>query len=256
VAAILSNPDRPLFALQDRLARGETVTLVSDKGSPLWSAWALKSASFNSLSPDGYFSLSSNTLGLLELARDLPVERYRLKAKVRQDGGDSLGNVGLFVGLRSSPGLPAANGVCYTVTFNDVFDLQTQFPTIPGNAFHLTHAGFIDVDNGEPFFHKPLWAKPAWFKATGLGFSTWRTVTVDVRPERVEASFNGVSVGPLRHEEQTTRLAKELDELPNRTAATADLARLQLTPRGSLGILAYHGSASFADVVVEPLPDN
>jgi hypothetical protein len=53
---------------------------------------------------DGSFSVHTWRFGLLDLVREVPCRRFRVRAEVRHEKSDRMGEVGLYVARRASDG--------------------------------------------------------------------------------------------------------------------------------------------------------
>jgi serine/threonine-protein kinase len=260
------DPDRPVREIEAQLARKELTPLIGETGGPVWSRLRTGgNESQMSLAGDGAFKISSWSRAILELVRDPQVDHYQVRAEVRHETADDLGEVGLVVGLRA---YPAGDDVLYffvRVVFNDVRDV-TKVPRNPPPGVE------VRVPKGNPVYldprlyaeHKvrPLWDEdirgfaPELFQAAGLGGGPWRPLTLDVTPEGVHGTWGEkhevIGTLPTPELEKNTRQA--LKSMQGRKAQGASLQGItpEFSPRGGVGILIYRGSASFRNVVIEP----
>jgi hypothetical protein len=84
---------------------------------------------------------------------------------------------------------------------------------------------------------------------------SWRQLEVEVTPEGVEGLWEGRSLGKVlaaQWVDYTERMLSAAPTLSPPAPYPRDL-RPAFNPRGPLGLYVYQSSASFRDVVVEPL---
>jgi serine/threonine-protein kinase len=263
------DPDRPLTALESRLERGESVSLIPSPAGPAWSDLVLgKEAAVltpGQRAPLEEFSFSSVAESYLELARNPRQERYRLRAQVRHWRGIHGGKVGVYF-LRGS--VPVPEGTAhwfYYLAFNDqVSDVENfknnilpnlppgaRPPPIPaGNPVLLGAclfgevAGRLRVDFCPPRHGRLTFTPPRLQTEVG-----WRELVVDVRPEGFTANWDGklvAEVGAADLERDARALQDQLGTL------TSGGPRVEFSLRGSLGLYVSNGSAYYRDVVIEP----
>jgi hypothetical protein len=95
------------------------------------------------------------------------------------------------------------------------------------------------------------------FQPAGPGSAPWRTLTVLVTPERIEARWgaDGERVGDLWSADLRSKTRAALDGLRKSHPADPSLEGVDpaCPPRGPLGLYVLNGSASFRNVTVAPL---
>ena len=246
-------PERLARAAEERLARGQVVTLVGDDGrsarvrvlTPASTAVAAQRGEPLAVS-------SSWGLGLVELLVRAPGPRYRLRALVRHDqsaGGDA----GLYFAHSLHPTEQGAVHCCFIVSFNDLDDLARRHPELDlaGNLAKLTlflyrergaAAGLEQstIPIGRRTF-QPALARP--------GEGPWRTLTVEATPESFRVFWGADVVADVPRATLPSRAERLARYCPD-----GHLVRPAFAPEGALGLYVYRGSASFRDVVIEPLP--
>ena len=94
------------------------------------------------------------------------------------------------------------------------------------------------------------------FTPTPLHSQRWRELSIEVRPNSIQAEFDGLAIdsrliGP--HMDHARKLWAE-SPFSKRSAPLAAHTP-NYFPRGSLGLYVDEGRASFCDVVIEPLPE-
>jgi serine/threonine-protein kinase len=246
LARHLTDPERPLRALEATLARGEPVTLLGDTGTPAWSAPALGVPLIEAPSgPDRTFTVSALDPVLLELLRD-PQGNYRFSAEVRHRESNH-GEVGLYFayGRPPTPGAPS----CFcTLTFNDM------------DAYYVrpdgTRRSRADVSVRQ---HRPAdrvsfgrvlcgqYFVPARVAAEASP-TPWRHLAVEVTPRGIEAFWEGRPIGRVARPD----IPKPFKDFHLRKEPEPE-GEPPFGPRLPLGLYVSHGQALFRRVTVQPL---
>jgi serine/threonine-protein kinase len=266
------DPDRPRREIEAALARGEPVVLIGPTGGPRWSRWEVGGERHSfSARPDGPFLVSAWAYGYLELIRDPQMDRYRFRARVKHDRGELVPRVGVYFGHRFYP-TSAATVMRFfgQLTFDDITD-----PQMPHNL--AKGEGRISMDAPPPpkVTQASLTAlalpeypnRPGRWIGTGIGVSSgefvpagpsggpWHDVAVEVTPTEVRGTWDGQKMGaiPASRFVQTTLESLRWPPVLAGLGFDPNQLQLQYAPRGSLGLFVDHSSASFANVVIEPL---
>jgi serine/threonine-protein kinase len=251
----LTDPERPLKQTQRKLAAGESVTLIGETGAPGHYRWAAgESKAKVSIDSDGSFTVHTLETALLELVPDFPGWGYRLSAEVRHDDGIDASIVGLYCArsqydlprgvqhyfmqlvfadwgeLASDQGKPKA-GALKQPAGHLTLDLRHYSEVGPGAGANRSSSGLVD----HPF--EPQ-IKP----------SPWRPLAVVVTPDQVAVEWDGGKVRALKRAELAGRMRFFARRGP-------DLGGIEppFAPGGGLGLYVHRGSASFRNVVIEPL---
>jgi hypothetical protein len=251
----LSDPDRPIKAIERRLAKGETVTLIGDNGAPRWSRGAMRAKTLlASDAPDKPFSLSSFDFAPLELLPHPPARGYRFRAEVRHDDVHVQGRTGIFFGLAPW----GAEGHCWCELGFDDRKLSRRPPPPPAGAPKAPERSRIvlrihTVEDAEGKRNREILCPNTddWFDPDGArvpGARPWRSVAADVTPDKVTVLWEGRPVGEVTW----ATLRRPGSFLPPGTPGAAD--EYPLAPQGGLGVYVSRGVASFRQVVIEPLP--
>jgi serine/threonine-protein kinase len=272
------DPDRPAKEIEARLAAGEKVVLLGDRGGPTWQRWCQGGErSQTSVSSDGTFSVHAwEHLGRLELVRRPPCDRYRLRAEMRHDkaSGQADGEVGLYCANSEyiRHGLPLY--FFAQIHFNDwdsaaaVWDglyannKQRSPPPPPrplGNKVRL-FPHISAMRDGKPVGGQRLWGPDPDLFQPMRSKGVWRTLELEVTPEAIRAWWIEGEQRKFIGEMRATDVKKALE-------AAQDWHREHrpeetymhgigptLDPRGGLGLLVSNSSASFRRVTIEPLP--
>jgi serine/threonine protein kinase len=99
VVQYLSDPERPVRALERRIEAGESVPLLGETGGPAWSRWIPSEDTVNiSQAADGPFSFSTLGEARVKLLNAVRRPRYRLAAEVRHESASTRGMAGIFLG--------------------------------------------------------------------------------------------------------------------------------------------------------------
>jgi serine/threonine protein kinase len=252
VALSPADPDQALHDMQAELEQSKTVTLIGETGKPKWSRWAVGDDDARVVSSqDEVFTIHSPRVALLELLPDPRVGSYRLSALIRQRhvvGGD----VGLYFGhCRMDTGKAVLHWVC-PWKFGDrpavggepaFIWLKLQCVEAPGlqeDAFHGNQSFLDHKDSGR--------------------FGDWRHLALEVTPTEMRVSWEGKNITKPKNE--TIRVQPMLADF--REQYGADLKKLGFPPdhadppiggRAGLGLYVNQCTASFRNVVIEPLPD-
>ena len=80
------------------------------------------------------------------------------------------------------------------------------------------------------------------------GLLTWRELTVEVTPDQIVVSLDGVVLPVLLRARMDMSIKQLVKEIPNLDPIPA------FAPREGLGIFVYRGSASFKSVTIQPMP--
>jgi serine/threonine-protein kinase len=261
------DPDKAVQDIEARLARKERVVLVPQKGFPAWYRWAAGQGQANvSEAPDGTLSVHTWGLSLLELVRDPQNDCFRIRAQVRHERSDDAGAVGIYFGHRQQLLQGAVVHTCVQLAYNDIRDVRDHIarverivkqplPVPKGNrVFLMGHLYALRL--AKPFADDSLAGlQPEMFKAAGFQAGVWRTLVVEVRPDRIKGYWQkGEHIGDVR----VGRLLDSFkDAMVERKVWRSGDRRLPagFIGRGGIGLFLRRGSASFKNVTVEPLVD-
>jgi serine/threonine-protein kinase len=262
------DPDQARRGLEQRLARGERVTLIGPSGRPAWYRWRTGGgASQAEVAGDGTFTVHSWGYGLLELVPDPQTTHFLFRAEVRHEDSDlALCDVGLFVGYhqRRAEGVPVH---CWCrLAYDDIDDALEHWKRIPpvpnkrppptGNSVYLGGRLYLDPRDGPRLDCLFGTLTVEAFKAAGRGHPQWRQLAVVVSPDRVVGFWEGRPLGEVSAQEMVRRGQQMLpgaqQQLPGVQLEPGDV---DFHPRGGLGVAVLKGSASFRNVVLEPLGD-
>jgi serine/threonine protein kinase len=265
----LSRPedrDRPLHQIQQQLAAGKPVVLIGEKAQPRWSSWMHGKNVQTSSDKDGYFVANAwgKEEGMLELVRDIPTDRYRLKGKIRHDTSNFNGSVGVFFGHHAKNTETVKYDLFFQFSYNDV-DSNNAKPRpkgFPPETFIPNTATFspvirTEVEGVGPAFNIFAGQAVAHFECASLIGQKWRDFQIAITPEFVIGQFEKQPEKRISLKAQIASLERDTKnrarEDPVRQSELLHCEAF-FNHRGSLGIYIRGGSAAFSDFVLEPLP--
>jgi len=213
---------------------------------------------------DGITFLQDWDLTLYELTPDPGTDRYRFKVRVNHRKTASMGQVGLYFGLRAFPTAAADLLFFEQLTFNSVRaddDIRERFPDADifknrpptPNLVRLRPRVYLEGGPGEGLdLRLPSVIGPS-FDPEGEDNDRWHELEVAVTPERLTARWDGqefsTSAADLRDRAgPILKRSKSGRKAPFPTGFQPDY-----DPRGGLGLYVYRGSAAFRDVSLVPL---
>jgi serine/threonine-protein kinase len=254
-----TNPERPRWAIERRLSRGEAVILIGETGPPRW----LRSLPSDDMilasrAPEKPFSFNSLNVGRLELVPTVPVLGYRFSAKVRHDqviadeGGLADGETGIYFAYTTHD-----QESCWCeLTFADLgiraYPRGTPLhpfktSTVALRLLHRTHGPEAESEFDQQVLinrvNKPFQPEP----------DKWRSLALEVWPEVVRAFWGegdqAVLIGEISCAELQQLGANRIKPRDKQSPKPV----FTFAPQGGLGLFISKGSASFQNVVVEPL---
>jgi hypothetical protein len=242
--------------LRECLRAGHEVTLIEDTVPEL--AFLCRTQDGKTTvakALDGVFSLQSWEYGLLELVDDPQHESFRFRAKVRHDASQGLpGEAGIYFAYCSALTPRGLEHFYCKLAFNDRFSapkdgLKFDPAQEKGNPLTLT----VQLHH-EPKLVCVTQSVETSFVVPVRGpdqSRPWHRLAVEVTPEQIRIFWEGerINVVPRNKLEKCVR-----DVLRDAKAVTA--FQPVFVPRGALGLYVYRSSASFQDVVIEPLDKN
>jgi serine/threonine protein kinase len=264
------HPDYPLWRTQAQLRAGKTVELIGATGKPSSSHWRRGEKNAKAeLDADGIFTMQGWPLTLLELLPDTCGQsQYRIRAEIRHLKCGEHGAIGLYFAATTHRANNPSVISFLQVSFNDLEDLvdqrnrlppplQAKIPVPNGNRVQLMsryHGG----DGKETYLNlATVFAEPELFKPSGHSRKPgqWRTIRIDVSPDRVRVFWEGAFVGQFDPTEVVKLDRRGLDRYRRdnpENPALVGLAPL-LNLQGGLGLYLNASYASFRNVRVEPL---
>ena len=247
------------------LAAGKTVTLIGPTGNPRWHAWRYGATEF-AASPheDGACSYETLDLALLELLDDPGIDRYRIRAEIRQ-GASRFAKAGAprddenTIGIYFSYSDPAAEGrrchAYFAVRFQDFDPVASQTNNVTQQRVGLERSLVVVHPDKPASAFRAIWGDHLFWPAQKRP-GDWRTIEIDVTPERIEARWieGGKSFAFAIAESATPQkkyglLRKDLAELvPNSTIQIPDWR-----PRMPLGLVSQGSPVSVRNYTITPL---
>jgi serine/threonine-protein kinase len=259
-----TDPERRIERIERRLADGEAQTLVAENGRPVWWRWRCgQEAAQVAAAPDGTFRVVSWTVCLLELVRDPQLSHYRIRADVRHEKSKVPGEVGLYFGLQECATDEGSLLSYGQLSFNDIddteqeararlADLPVPLPPRQGNPVVLCRRFYGPRPGGAPWDQRLGTRAPRLCHPAGHMGGGWRTLTVEVSPERVQAYWGDEPAGRVG-EIPAQEWAEHLNGGASGAPPIPPVPSPQFSPRGGIGLYVENGSASFRRVVVGPL---
>jgi serine/threonine-protein kinase len=279
--------------LSDRLRKGEKVLLLGESGPPLASRWQPRRLQARTmLDLNQVFRVyAGEHPGMLELLSAVP-KRFRLRAQVQHcDSLDLQGQPWGHVGIYFAHGKRRADEVMthcfFRLTFNDRYPIVQgrleDFPPevrgdLPAGAEPLSHVrlnfavcrekegGFLSTSNLSCEVGR------LFIPAGKVEPMPWRSLRVDVTPERIKIFWEGRLIKSFRKEAGADGEIKEADgcdprrileravlslrhlRIREKSPATQHVIDAELALGEGLGLYVENGVAAFRSVEIEPLP--
>jgi hypothetical protein len=268
------DPDRPLRAVQRAVGRGEPATLIGETGWPRYWRELVGTNGRAALDRDGFFTMDTmDDLALIEVARELPVPEYRLRAMVRHNKSLQSGSVGIYVGGHSASRPGQTAHLFSALRYNGIIEIaksgapavaKSLPPTVPlvvpaGNPVNLETTLHVAAQNAAPWGEGFGGIGGVRIDPSGLGADRWRTLELIVRKESVQAFVDGIPLRELDLPGFDAVLSRDLAALiakePQERRFLEKLPR-HFDPQGSVGMYLTQSSASFAEVVLTPLRES
>jgi len=245
-AAWFFSPRRRLASAQQRLAAGETVTLIDENGPPGWSALPVYGRDGVEISEkkDRPFRVSTFSVGAIELLPDVPLPRYRVRALIKHEEGALVSAVGLYIGRRAYKTPMGTEHYLYELVFQDQplggdrLPLQLRLRRLSDPQPETNRHARLSLGFPNNVLPPALEGDKA----------PWRAIVVDVTPEAIRAWENGQFLGEVKLNEfrkQTQLwLARHGHEgVDDPTPPT----------EGGFGLLVEGGAGLFRSVRVGPI---
>ena len=265
---MLWNPDAAADDLEQRLARGESVTLLGETGAPAWSKWAFgKEKALADSALDGTFQINCWNSALLELLRNPRREHYLFRAEMIHwdDSEDGSGRVGVYFGRQARSGSSGTVHVLVQVQFNDIHSQAEWTRNLNKNRV-VTRLPELPVPKANPLETKVCKysqqsgtviddvASVELFQPQGRSNQRWRSLAIEVAPTEIRIFWDKDDKPALAA--STARIDKTLRisiaQTQGMNLPTPDVP-IAFAPRGGLGLHVTKGAASFRNVTVEPL---
>jgi serine/threonine-protein kinase len=259
LAAYYRSPEARIRTVERELARGRPQTLIGEKGGPGWFRVVTEAKRAQAgAGSDGFFLVDAWSRTLVELVRDPQRDRFRLRAEVRHNKGDLQAEIGIYVAHRPYA-VPAGELHHWmALFFYENRDDKKEFPAAaenppPGNPAWV--APFVFADRpGKPFEARLPAGERLYFQPE-LGNGVWRALMLEVTPQGVRGFWEGREIGLLAAGDYVaaTTTSRDVWRKDPQLAPFVEGFEPVFAPRGSLGLYVLQGSASFRNVVVEPL---
>jgi len=257
------DPERKREWIESQLTARKEVTLIGDKGPPMWHKWATNTETQkSSAAPDGSFRLDSSwELALLELVHDSNCSRYHFSAWVRHDRSAwSNSDVGIYFASGRHDVTGSVEDFCCCVILDGLTDKRKAFPNSAGNPVTLQLRR--GLDSGHFRRSSAVGDQPLYLPVSDLDHAVWRKIAVDVAPEKIR--FTVWKEAQRDEESQSVEVTrKAIEKAMISVCKPLPLARddHRLVPsdpapvvsmRGSLGLYVYRSVVSFRHVMIRP----
>ena len=237
-----------LEAASQHLASGRPVTWIGESGQPLWFQCVLgEDAVLLSKKANRPFGVTTLSTALVELLPRVPIQRYRVTAKVLHDDGAILSTVGFYFGHVSYQTPRGACHFFYELSFSD---------RLPGGlrqhlSLHLRQWG-----EGEPVRTRGprfsfLFADTKPLPRLSSDKADWREVSVELSPEGIRVWENGQPIGEMSRE----RLAQQASVWLRRFSPGGVNYPVWPIQEG-FGLYVQGGTGLFQSVKVTPLMEH
>jgi serine/threonine-protein kinase len=260
----MRDPDRPLRAMQRQLAGGKAVQIIGNQGAPPWSQFqAGEDQTRLSVNRDGFFTIDTWQVVLLELMPDPMMERYRFSAEVcMNDRIDFDSAVGIYFGHSKYWENSQAHNYFFELSYGKTEDIPQGKPAtvhakdpskeieLRLNFRHYCEPAFGRIRN----FRSPtgVWETlPADAPAAGDS-EPWYKLAVEVTPEKLRVFWKEALIREVLRKHWKMQMGKKslLRKSPDLKQAFPKFAA-----RDALGLYVSRGSASFRLVAITPLPE-
>lgn len=257
----IRDPNRPLRAMQAKLAKGEPVTMIGEKGMPVWFKWLSGEESGRAvLNEEGSLRLHAYDPIMLELLPSIDRDHYRFQVRILHEKSDLSGEVGIYFARQEMRVGDEPVHFYMQLSFNDIrgrrdmpFELKKPLPPISNYAQLIPR--LRSKPNVPPDIDCALIGRSGpKFEPPGEGHTDWRDLAVDVSPEGVTAEWDGQTFH-LSADEIKNAIDREfayVKEHQQRQAGVYAKLSPAYSPRGGLGLIIHRGSASFRSVMVLP----
>jgi serine/threonine-protein kinase len=251
------DPDRVMRDALASLARGEPAELLGERGAPGWlrvpvgETWAQLHHPF-----DDSFTVTTQSLALVELLPEVPAKRFRFRVQVRAHGGSGPYRAGLYVGraARNAPDADVHSFLEWSFSESDAAALRAKKPPPAPGRHWGAHAwewravrdpGDHRLQNSRHNGGHSFLDVPAVKHAAR---APWRELVVEAGPDGYR--FGWAGAWPFR-----APLPPPQTAVGSLRKAVGEGAPLGFAPGGGLGLYVFGGSASFRSAAVLPLPD-
>jgi hypothetical protein len=248
-------------SIRSELIDKEAVVLVPNQGSPKWFHSVFTQRVMTSLDHEGNWTIDSPDVGLIELLREIPFDSYKFRAEIRHSKSSLInGHVGLFLGHQTFTHNENTAYIWGSLTYNDLVDSTRGAPKIPGfvfpkgNTTQFMHDLYADNGAVQSLVDRWAWSAVRFEVPAGPPQgNTWRVLEIERRPDEILCRFDDRA---LPAQSRTFVEQSILSDLKERQAKDAkyqklgDLKNLQLSKRGSLGLVISNGSIAVKNVTV------
>ncbi len=235
------DPERPRWEMEDKLARGQAVTLIGETGMPAWFRWVGPKGVVDARAErgEGPFAFRADGEAFLELCANPQSSNYKFEADIwHKNLNDPNGLVGIY--FLHHP-LGGDHSFC-AVTFKEFVPKSPDVPFVAQAAMTVCVRREAVNERTETHAIRGMSFIPA------LGSMVWRHLKVEVRPKNVRAFWGKDLVCAVTTEDLYQGEAQLVDRLPHLQSVAADFS-----PQAPLGILLMSAEAAFRNIKICPL---
>jgi serine/threonine protein kinase len=239
-----SDPDLPLRLIREDLSHGKPVALLGEDKLPRWHQMRLENGpSVVPAVKDGYCFIRSLGHAVIELATEIPCERFRYEAEFKEEPTLArISYVGIawgFVAQVSEHGTEDwYTRLTYSDGTRDGYPVATDFcRVIKGSA---RGKGLGHASSGERIFLPGLPAGEP---------RPWRRLAIEVEPDEIRVIFEGQLIESFSSADVVHKARGVLDRRPT---AMIDVTK-QYQPRRSVGLMLFNAAAYVRKAEITPL---
>jgi hypothetical protein len=238
--------EQVLADIQRQLRDGRPVELIGPTGEPRWFDVVAGGRGSPYVSDaDGTFRIATDEVALIDLP-PTGLDRYRFEVQIQGQVASPATRFGAYAGRHRLPSTHGPTDCFATLWFNEQAKYRDRpgpdSPAQLGVRYHQQVPGTGSVLGGHSVAAGPPSAMP-------IGVSVpWRTIAVDVLPDRMTWSFDGDPAGsitlPLVPPDEGL-FAQSAGLLPGMTTAFA--------PAGGYGLVVHRGTAAVRNARLVPI---
>jgi serine/threonine-protein kinase len=260
-AIVLSQPVDPWEKARRDLKTGRPVTLIGETGNPKKHVWRIGAPEFGRAPyNDGTCTFESVGVAMLELLDDPGVERYRIRAELRQNQATGLApgaqprstenTIGLYFSYAETPSATFQVHTFFSVRFND-YDRHNKPPQ--EQPVRLEHNYLLQAPNLDAFPNPAMFGNHM-FLPSAVRPGPWRIIEVDVSADQIAARWvDGDKSYPLPTAASATSGAKYQQIQKDLAQMNPGIQIPEWRARMPLGIYAEAASVSVRNVTITPL---
>jgi hypothetical protein len=241
------SPERQYALILDNLREGKPVQLLGSAGLPPHCELIVGGdSSVMRAGEDGEFCIDAVNNAMLEVLHDPQCSRYRMSLQVRLEQFPAKeSEAGIYFGYELVDVSGKLAHRCFRLTLQSFYAIGQgkDQPLLARQKLKLYATHFFEPDYRQESVPFALGAIDFALPPPGQ----WNDLVLTVTPASVEVGFAG-----QRRVFSADKLFAGRARPPGQPPAPV----FQLNPRGGLGFYVSEGTASYRNVVVEPIPEN